>query len=93
MSRWYRTHVGLVTDAKLGEAALISETSRAVVIAVWHAILESCADVNDAGRFDTTPRSSRHTPHAPKGIAKIRATRGRTPMRPNTKVPAKARTP
>jgi hypothetical protein len=56
MSRWYRTHVGLVTDAKLGEAALIAETSRAIVIASWHAILESCADVNDAGRFDTTPR-------------------------------------
>jgi len=56
MSRWYRTHVGLVTDAKLGEAALIAETSRALVIAAWHAILESCADTNDAGRFDTTPR-------------------------------------
>ena len=56
MSRWYRSHVGLVTDAKLGEVALIAECSRAVVIAAWHALLESCASVNDAGRFDTTPR-------------------------------------
>jgi hypothetical protein len=56
MSRWYRSHVGLVTDAKLGEAALIAECSRAVVISTWHAVLESCAEVNDAGRFDTTPR-------------------------------------
>ena len=56
MTRWYRTHVGLVTDAKLGEAALIAECSRAVAIAVWHAVLESCAETNDAGRYDTTPR-------------------------------------
>ena len=56
MSRWYRTHVGLVTDAKLGEAALIAENSRAIVIATWRAILESCAETNDVGRFDTTPR-------------------------------------
>ena len=56
MTRWYRSHVGLVTDAKLGEAALIAECSRAVAIAVWHAVLESCAETNDAGRYDTTPR-------------------------------------
>jgi hypothetical protein len=56
MSRWYRTHVGLVTDAKLAEVALAAECSRAVVIATWHALLESCAGVNDGGRYDTTPR-------------------------------------
>lgn len=56
MSRWYRAHVGLVVDAKLAEAALIAEGRRAVVIATWHSILESCADVNDGGRFDATPR-------------------------------------
>ena len=56
MSRWYRSHVGLVTYAKLGEAALIGECSRALVIAAWHAVLESCAETNDAGRFDMTPR-------------------------------------
>ena len=56
MSRWYRAHVGLVVDAKLGEVALIAECSRAVVIATWHAVLESCAGVNDGARYDTTPR-------------------------------------
>jgi hypothetical protein len=56
MSRWYRAYEGTVTDAKLGEVALIAGCSRAVVIAAWHAILESCAAVNDGGRFDTTPR-------------------------------------
>jgi hypothetical protein len=56
MSRWYRSHVGLVVDAKLGEAVLIAQCSRALVIAAWHAILESCAEVNDGGRFDTVPR-------------------------------------
>lgn len=56
MSCWYRTHVGLVTDAKLTEAAIVAECSRPVAIATWHAILESCAAVNDGGRFDTTPR-------------------------------------
>jgi len=56
MSRWYRTHVGLVTDAKLGEVALIAECSRAVVIAAWRGILESAASVNDSGRYDTAPR-------------------------------------
>jgi hypothetical protein len=56
MSRWYRTHVGLVVDAKLAEVAVVAECSRAVVIAAWHSILESSAGVNDGGRFDTTPR-------------------------------------
>ena len=54
MSRWYRAHVGLVTDAKLGEVTLIAECSRAVAIATWHAVLDSCAETNDGGRFDTT---------------------------------------
>jgi hypothetical protein len=42
MSRWRRTHVGLVVDAKLAEAALLAECSRVVVIASWHAILAAC---------------------------------------------------
>jgi hypothetical protein len=45
-----------VTDAKLGEVALVAGCSRAVAIATWHAILESCASVNQGGRFDTTSR-------------------------------------
>ena len=56
MSRWYRAYEGTVTDAKLGEVALVAECSRSVAIATWHAILESCATVNDGGRIDTTPR-------------------------------------
>ena len=56
MSRWYRAHCGLVTDAKLGEAALIAGASRALVIATWHALLEAAAETNDGGRFETTPR-------------------------------------
>ena len=55
-TRWYRSHCGLVTDAKLAEAAVVAGCSRAVVIAAWHAILESCAEANDGGRFDTTAR-------------------------------------
>lgn len=56
MSRWYRAYEGTVTDAKLGEVALVVECSRSVAIAAWHAILESCAGVNNGGKFDTTPR-------------------------------------
>jgi hypothetical protein len=43
VSRWYRAYEGTVTDAKLGEAALIAEVSRSVSIAAWHCLLESAA--------------------------------------------------
>jgi hypothetical protein len=56
MTRWYRAYEGIVTDAKLGEAAMVAECSRSVAIAAWHAILESCASANDKGRFSTTAR-------------------------------------
>jgi hypothetical protein len=56
MTRWYRAYEGTVTDAKLAETALIAETSRSVVIATWHAILESCAITQGNGRFETTAR-------------------------------------
>lgn len=56
MTRWYRAYEGTVTDAKLGEVALVAGCSRSVAIATWHAILEGCASTNDGGRFDTTPR-------------------------------------
>ena len=56
MSRWYRAYEGTVTDAKLGEAALIADCSRSVAIAAWHCILESCASTQDGGRHETTPR-------------------------------------
>ena len=56
MTRWYRAYEGTVTDAKLGEVALVAGCSRSVAIAVWHCILESAASVNDGGRFDATAR-------------------------------------
>ena len=56
MSRWYRAYEGTVTDAKLGEVALVARCSRSVAIAAWHCLLEDCAAVNDGGRFETTPR-------------------------------------
>lgn len=56
MSRWYRAYAGTTSDAKIGEVALIAECSRAIVIATWHAILESCAETQEAGKFATTPR-------------------------------------
>lgn len=56
MSRWYRAYAGTVTDAKLGEAALIADVSRSVSIAAWHCLLESAAEKNNCGSFETTAR-------------------------------------
>jgi hypothetical protein len=56
MSRWYRAYEGTVTDAKLGEAAMIAGCSRSVSIAAWHCLLESAATRNNCGSFDATPR-------------------------------------
>lgn len=56
MTRWYRAYEGTVTDAKLGEVALIAECSRSVAIAAWHAVLEDCASFNEGGRFQITAR-------------------------------------
>jgi hypothetical protein len=56
MSRWYRAYEGTVTDAKMGEAALVAGCSRSVAIAAWHCILESCATAQRGGEYDTSPR-------------------------------------
>ena len=56
MSRWYRAYSGTVKDDKLAEVAVVAGSSRSVAIATWHAILESAADAQNGGRFDTTPR-------------------------------------
>ena len=56
MSRWYRAYAGTIKDDKLAEVAVIAGCSRSVAIAVWHAILESAAETEDGGRFETTPR-------------------------------------
>lgn len=56
MTRWYRAYAGTVKDDKLAEVSVIAECSRSVAIAAWHAILESAAETEDSGRFETTPR-------------------------------------
>lgn len=56
MSRWYRAYEGTVTDAKLAEAAMLADVSRAVAIAAWHCLLESAATVNNCGSYETSPR-------------------------------------
>src|ERR1019366_7054345 len=50
-------------------------------------------DATTRARFDTRPRNKRPTAIAPSGIAAINARRGRMPIRPKTKVPAKAISP
>jgi hypothetical protein len=56
MSRWYRAYEGTVTDAKLAEAAVVADVSRAVSIAAWHCLLESAAAINNCGSYEVTPR-------------------------------------
>lgn len=56
MSRWYRAYIGTVTDGKIAEAALIAEVSRSVAIAVWQCLLESAAERNNCGGYETTAR-------------------------------------
>lgn len=56
MSRWYRAYEGTCADPKFGEAAVIAETSRSVVVAIWHALLESAACTEDGGRYETNER-------------------------------------
>lgn len=56
MTRWYRAYAGTVKDDKLAEVAVIAGCSRSVAIAVWHAILESAAETDDGGRYETSPR-------------------------------------
>lgn len=56
MTRWYRAYEGTVTDAKIGEAAMIAGCSRSVAIAGWHCLLESAATRNNCGSYDATSR-------------------------------------
>jgi hypothetical protein len=56
MTRWYRAYCGTASDPKLGEAALVAGCSRSVAIATWHALLESAAETQEGGRFETTAR-------------------------------------
>lgn len=56
MNRWYRAYEGTTKDDKLAEAAIIAGTSKSVVIASWHALLESAASAQAGGAYETTPR-------------------------------------
>lgn len=56
MSRWYRAYEGTVTDAKLAEAAMAADVSRALSVATWHAILEGAACQNNCGTHALSAR-------------------------------------
>lgn len=52
MSRWFRHYAGMMRDDKLVRAALRTKQPIERVVWVWGAILESAAEIDDAGRYD-----------------------------------------
>lgn len=52
MSRWFRHYAGMMRDEKLVAVAIRSKQPVERVVWVWGAILESAAEVDDAGRFE-----------------------------------------
>lgn len=52
MSRWFRHYAGMMRDDKLVSAAIRSKQPVERVLWVWGAILESAAEIDDAGRYD-----------------------------------------
>jgi hypothetical protein len=52
MSRWFRHYAGMMRDDKLVRVALRSGQPVERVLWVWGAILESAAEIDDAGRYD-----------------------------------------
>ncbi|MBD3844253.1 hypothetical protein IED13_00985 [Bosea sp. SSUT16] len=52
MSRWFRHYAGMMRDDKLVRAALKSRQTVERVVWVWGAILESAAEIDDAGRYE-----------------------------------------
>jgi hypothetical protein len=53
---WYRAWVGACSDEKITEAKLVSELPRSVLIALWHALLESACRDEAEGAYSATPR-------------------------------------
>lgn len=51
MSRWFRHYAGLCRDDKLVSAAIKAKQPVERVVWVWCAILESAAEIDDAGRY------------------------------------------
>lgn len=52
MSRWFRHYAGMMRDEKLVGTAVRSKQPVERVVWVWGAILESAAEINDAGRYE-----------------------------------------
>ena len=52
MSRWFRHYAGMMRDEKLVGVALRAKQPVERVIWIWGAILESAAEINDAGRYE-----------------------------------------
>jgi hypothetical protein len=51
MSRWFRHYAGLCRDEKLVSVAIKAKQPIERVVWVWCAILESAAEIDDAGRY------------------------------------------
>jgi hypothetical protein len=51
MSRWFRHYAGLCRDEKLVSVAIKSKQPIERVVWIWCAILESAAEIDDAGKF------------------------------------------
>ena len=55
MSRWFRHYAGTMRDPKFVGIAVRCEQPVERVLFVWGCILESAAELNDAGRYDVEP--------------------------------------
>jgi hypothetical protein len=52
LTRWFRHYAGMMRDDKLVRCAIRAKQPAERVVWVWGAILESAAEIDDAGRFD-----------------------------------------
>lgn len=52
MSRWFRHYAGMMRDEKLVGVAVRSRQTIERVVWIWGAILESAAEIDDAGRYE-----------------------------------------
>lgn len=52
MSRWFRHYAGMMRDEKLVRVAVKAKQPVERVVWAWGAILESAAEINDAGRYE-----------------------------------------
>lgn len=52
MSRWFRHYAGMMRDEKLVRVAVKARQPVERVVWIWGAILESAAEINNAGRYE-----------------------------------------